>query len=94
MNIDMTKIRDTNELACHECGKCCSVTDWMNDSQISRRMRTQRIGEASAAGVDLLITACPKCQIHFQCALVDKELNKSRNLAIKDITEGLAENLH
>jgi len=54
----------------------------------------QRLMEAQATGAQTLVTACVKCQIHFRCALQDKELNKKINFQIKDLTEVVADNMH
>ncbi|GAB4374746.1 MAG: hypothetical protein Kow0042_19600 [Calditrichia bacterium] len=77
----------------HRRAICCGVTGWMNCSQISKQIQAQRLREAHAAGADTLITACPKCQIHFQCALMDKQLQQEVNLEIKDFTQIFAESL-
>ncbi len=74
----------------HKRAICCGVTGWMNCSQISKQIQAQRLREARAAGADTLITACPKCQIHFQCALLDKQLKEEVQLQIRDLTEVVA----
>ena len=39
----------------------------------SRRITTNcSLMEAKATGADLLITACPKCQIHWKCVTSEK----------------------
>jgi heterodisulfide reductase subunit D len=78
----------------HKRAICCGVTSWMNCSQISKQIQAQRLREANATGSDTLITACPKCQIHFQCALLDKQLKEEVKFKIKDFTEVFAENLN
>jgi Fe-S oxidoreductase len=35
-------------------------------------LRAERLSEAVATGAEVLITACPKCQTHFRCAMLDK----------------------
>jgi Fe-S oxidoreductase len=50
--------------------------------------------EANKTGADTLITPCPKCQIHFQCALQDAQLKEEIKFKIKDFTEVFAENLN
>ena len=72
---------------------CCGVTGWVNCSQVSKQIQGFRLREARAAGADTLITACPKCQIHFTCALLDTQLKEEVNLQIKDLTEVFAESL-
>jgi Fe-S oxidoreductase len=34
------------------------------------------LAEAKAAGAKILVTACPKCQIHFRCAECGEETEK------------------
>jgi Fe-S oxidoreductase len=50
-----------------ENGVCCGTTGWMNCSKCSGLIRLERLNEAGETGADTLITACPKCQIHFRC---------------------------
>jgi heterodisulfide reductase subunit D len=51
-----------------ENGVCCGTTGWMNCSSCSKEIQMERLSEASDTGAKALITACPKCQIHFRCA--------------------------
>ena len=50
-----------------ENGVCCGTTGWKNCSGTSAQIRMERLAEAKETGADKLVTACPKCQIHFQC---------------------------
>jgi heterodisulfide reductase subunit D len=51
---------------------CCGTSAWTNCDSYSNMLRVERLSEAVATGADLLITACPKCQTHFRCAMTDK----------------------
>ena len=51
-----------------ENGVCCGTTGWMNCSSCSKEIQVERLAEASDTGAGTLVTACPKCQIHFRCA--------------------------
>jgi len=51
-----------------ENGVCCGTSGWMNCSSCSKEIQMQRLSEAAATGAGVLVTACPKCQIHFRCA--------------------------
>ncbi len=51
-----------------ENGVCCGTSGWMNCSSCSKEIQLQRLSEASDTGAGTLVTACPKCQIHFRCA--------------------------
>jgi Fe-S oxidoreductase len=47
---------------------CCGTSCWMNCDQESKRLQVERLDEASEIA-DVMITACPKCLIHFRCAM-------------------------
>jgi Fe-S oxidoreductase len=47
---------------------CCGTSAWMECSSYSNAIQTERLQEAIQTGAQSLITACPKCQIHFTCA--------------------------
>ena len=47
---------------------CCGTSAWMECSVFSKAIQTERMQEAVQSGAQTLITACPKCQIHFTCA--------------------------
>ncbi len=69
-----------------ENGLCCGTSAWMNCSACSKEIQKMRLGEAVAAGAKTLVTACPKCRVHLNCALRDTELD----LKIQDINDLLA----
>jgi len=52
---------------------CCGVSAWMNCSFFSKRIQTMRLKEAKATGADLFVLSCPKCEIHFNCAMKELE---------------------
>jgi Fe-S oxidoreductase len=47
---------------------CCGTSAWMECSSYSKAIQVERMQEAVQSGAQTLITACPKCQIHFSCA--------------------------
>jgi len=51
---------------------CCGTSAFTNCDSYSNLLRIDRLSEAVETGAELLITACPKCQTHFRCAMVDK----------------------
>jgi Fe-S oxidoreductase/coenzyme F420-reducing hydrogenase delta subunit len=57
---------------------CCGVSSWLNCGKLSKQIQLDRLKEAKATGAELLITACPKCQIHLKCAM-DGELPVKRS---------------
>jgi Fe-S oxidoreductase len=55
----------------------------------------QRLEEATSTGARTLVTACPKCLIHFTCAQTESQLRegKSPSIKIEDFTVVAASNL-
>ena len=51
---------------------CCGTSAFTNCDSYSNMLRAERLCEAAETGAELLITACPKCQTHFRCAMTDK----------------------
>ncbi|MCX5860572.1 MAG: (Fe-S)-binding protein [Deltaproteobacteria bacterium] len=72
-----------------ENGLCCGTSAWMNCSACSKEIQKRRLDEAVAVGADTLVTACPKCRVHLNCALRDTD----KNLKIRDINDLLAQAL-
>ena len=70
-------------------GVCCGTSGWMNCSSCSKEIQMQRLKEAGDTGAGTVITACPKCQIHFRCA------KKAYNLDIEitDLFDLVAERI-
>lgn len=68
---------------------CCGTSCWMNCDQNSKRIQVDRLEEASEIA-DAMITACPKCLIHFRCAMDDQT---DLETEVKDLFVFLAESL-
>jgi heterodisulfide reductase subunit D len=62
---------------------CCGTSAWTNCGSYSKKIREERLLEAKATGAELLVTACPKCQIHFKCAMVDKGAEKGPDIKME-----------
>jgi heterodisulfide reductase subunit D len=68
---------------------CCGTSGWMNCSSCSKEIQLQRLKEAGDTGAGTLITACPKCQIHFRCAKAAFDLD----IEITDLYDLIADRL-
>ena len=66
-----------------EAALCCGVSAWMSCGSHSKQIQMERLLEAKRTGADLLITACPKCQIHLNCAMNEKLPLKSEEISIE-----------
>ncbi|MCX6652812.1 MAG: hydrogenase iron-sulfur subunit [Methanomassiliicoccales archaeon] len=58
---------------------CCGVSAWLSCGNVAKQMQIERIMEAKGTGAERLLTNCPKCRIHLDCAVskqtpVDKSL--------------------
>ena len=51
---------------------CCGVSSFLSCNKYSKEVRMDRLREAKATGADLLVTTCPKCQIHWKCLTTEK----------------------
>jgi heterodisulfide reductase subunit D len=47
---------------------CCGSSPWAHCGAVNRQIQEQRLAQAAATKADILVTACPKCQIHLRCA--------------------------
>jgi len=47
---------------------CCGRSPWVHCGAVNRQIQERRLAQAEATGADVLVTACPKCQIHLRCA--------------------------
>ena len=54
---------------------CCGTSASMECSSYSKAIQNERLQEAIQTGARTLITACPKCQIHFTCAKSDTDVH-------------------
>jgi heterodisulfide reductase subunit D len=51
-----------------ESSICCGASPWMFCGSINKQIQDERLRQASNTDAELLVTACPKCQIHLSCA--------------------------
>jgi Fe-S oxidoreductase len=65
---------------------CCGTQAWMNCGIVNKQIQSERLREANETGANVLLTFCPKCQIHFKCAMSDGRLGEELGIEIEDIT--------
>ena len=68
---------------------CCGTTNWMNCDATSKRIQHQRLSEAKATGASTVVTACPKCQIHFRCSECGEQSQRV-NIQVTDLVNVVA----
>ncbi len=72
---------------------CCGNNGFVSCDAFSKQIQVKRLSEARATGADLLVTACPKCQIHLSCAMRDPLCSGDARMEIRDLTGLLADHL-
>jgi Fe-S oxidoreductase len=70
---------------------CCAGGTWTNCDRFAKQIQVERLREARATGAQVLVTACPKCRIHFACAMKDPKLSSEIVIPMSDLAEVLAE---
>ena len=69
---------------------CCAGGTWGNCDRFAKKIQVDRLREARATGAEVLVTACPKCQIHFRCAMKDPNLESEISIKMRDVAEVVA----
>lgn len=64
---------------------CCGTSAWTNCGAHSKLIQLDRLRNANHLGANTLVTCCPKCYIHFNCALKDEE-GRGIKTNIEDLT--------
>lgn len=68
---------------------CCGANPWAFCSSINRQVQEKRLGQAANISADLLVTACPKCQIHLKCAQ-NSDGSQAAQIEIQDLASLVA----
>ena len=71
-------------------GLCCAGGTFSSCDRFAKKIQVDRLEEAIATGADVMVTACPKCQVHFRCAMKDATRGDGLEIEMQDIAEVLA----
>lgn len=69
---------------------CCGNCSWTGCDSYTKAMQVARLKQARETGSDLLVTSCPKCQIHLRCAMEDPVDGDAIRVETADLTSLLA----
>lgn len=69
---------------------CCGVNSWMNCNEKSKALRYKRMLEAKTAA-PILVTSCPKCEIHFEC--LQNDFEDIAEIQILDFSEFISDKI-
>ena len=78
------------EMAHEGSSAICCAGSWNCCDAVTKTIQVNRLQEAKNTGADLLVTACPKCEIHLRCTL--KGVGETE-LELRDLTGLVAEAL-
>jgi len=69
-----------------QMGACCGNSSWVNCGPNTRLWQLERLREAAETGASSMITACPKCLIHFTCAQSENiQLIERKRVPVTDL---------
>ncbi len=86
--VELTEMRRSGPAAI-----CCAGGTWSHCDRFAKQIQVDRLREARATGAQVVVTACPKCQIHFRCAMRDPKLGEGIEIEMKDVAELVADGL-
>jgi heterodisulfide reductase subunit D len=66
-----------------ERAMCCGSTAWVNCSGCSKLIQREKLRQARETGARVMLTACPKCQIHLTCA--SRDLDAEQAVEVEDV---------
>ena len=68
--------------------QCCGTPGFIRCDADARALQQRRLDDAAATGAERMLTACPKCRIHFSCAQNEDGLRgrERPRMEIEDIT--------
>jgi len=72
---------------------CCAGGTWSNCDRYAKKIQVERLLEARQTQSTVMATACPKCQVHFKCAMNDPNLKGDIEIEMRDVAEIIADAL-
>ena len=73
---------------------CCGNSAWTGCDAFSKAMQVQHLARARQSGAELMLTACPKCQIHLRCAMEDAVRGEELHMELMDLTSAIAKTIY
>ncbi len=63
--------------------QCCGTSGFVHCDANSRRLQSERLESAAATGAETLVTACPKCLIHFNCTQCEDRRTQRQPVGVR-----------
>jgi heterodisulfide reductase subunit D len=76
--LELVEMEDNRERA-----MCCGSTAWVNCSGCSKVIQREKLRQARQTGARVMLTTCPKCQIHLSCAA--RDLDAEQAVEVEDV---------
>jgi len=73
---------------------CCGNCAWTGCGASNKAMQKKRLLQARETGSELLVTSCPKCQIHLRCAMQDPFQENEIKMDMIDLTSIVAKTIY
>ena len=84
--LELVEMEDNRERA-----MCCGSTAWVNCSGCSKLIQREKLHQARQTGARVMLTTCPKCQIHLSCA--SRDLDEEQKVKVGDVATWLGQAL-
>lgn len=72
---------------------CCGNSCWTGCDSYSKALQVKRLKQARDTGSNLLLTSCPKCQVHLRCAMEDPYRGDEIKMEMMDLTSMIAKTI-
>ncbi|WDN89592.1 hypothetical protein BuS5_02560 [Desulfosarcina sp. BuS5] len=69
---------------------CCGNCAWIGCDSYSKALQVKRLRQASDTGSNVMLTSCPKCQIHLSCAMEDPFIGDKLKIKLVDLISAIA----
>jgi Fe-S oxidoreductase len=86
--LEVVEMEDNREKAL-----CCGASPWVYCGSANKQIQKERLAQAGATGADVLVTACPKCQIHLKCAQKNTENSDVCQIEVQNLYSLAAQSL-
>jgi Fe-S oxidoreductase len=84
--LQLVEMEDNRERAV-----CCGSTAWVNCSGCAKLVQREKLRQARETGAGVMLTTCPKCQIHLTCAA--RDLDAGQAMKVEDVISWLGKSL-
>jgi heterodisulfide reductase subunit D len=76
--LELVEMEDNRQRA-----MCCGSTAWVNCSGCSKLIQKEKLRQARETGARVMLTTCPKCQIHLSCA--SRDVDPEQAVKVEDL---------